>query len=155
MRIHKGNNNPVSKNFTESEIYNASYGTNGSPFEYSDKVIKGYQIIRDYFNVPIKPTATFRTSAWDKSKGRSGTGTHTQAIAGDGAFLDDGSTLLKYHQEILQKGKLYQLLRQAGINSFGLYDNFFHIDARSGGNQPDPNFGSYAFWDNRKKKSNR
>lgn len=149
MRIHKNRQDKVSNNFTEAEIYNASYGTNGEPFEYSDAVIRGYQIIRDYYRIPVKPTATLRTSSWDKSKGRSGTGQHTKGTAGDGVFLDNGDTLLAMHQDILNKGPLYQALRKAGINGFGLYDNFFHIDSRPGGNQQDTANGSFAFWDNR------
>ncbi len=148
MRIHKNYNIKVSPNFTEKEYYSASFGTDGSAFEYSDAVIKGGQIIRDYFGVPMKVTASYRTSAWDKSKGRSGTGQHTKRTAGDFAFLDD-ETLFKYHKEILERGALYQALRQAGINGIGLYDNFLHIDSRATGNTPDSNYGNFAFWDNR------
>ena len=148
-----------SNNFTEKEYFDASYGTAGiSQFSYSDAVVKGAQIIREYYGVPMKVTASYRTKEHDISKGRSGTGQHTQRKAGDFAFLDGGETMLNYHQEILQKGPLYKKLRDAGINGFGLYDNFLHIDSRSGGNQPDSVFGSYAFWDNRtwtkKKRAN-
>lgn len=153
MRIHKNYSNKVTNNFTEKEYYNASYGTDGTPFELSDKTIIAGQIIRDYFNVPMKVTSSFRTSAYDISKGRSGTGTHTLRQAVDYAFLDD-NTIYKYHKEILERGNLYMQLRQAGINGFGLYDNFLHIDSRASGNTVDTNFGNFAFWDNRKKKSN-
>ena len=50
-------------------------------------------------------------------------------------------------------GNKHVLIREAGINGFGLYSTFLHIDARISGNQPDSKNGSFAFWDNRKKKS--
>lgn len=158
MLIRKDNTNKVSANFTEAEYYKASFGTNGDPFDLSDKVINGGQIIRTYFGVPMKVNASYRTSAWDISKGRSGTGQHTKKTATDFSFVDNGNTMLNYHQEILQKGPLYKELRKAGINGFGLYDNFLHIDSRPGGSTPDSEFGPFSFWDNRtwtkKKKEN-
>lgn len=150
MIIRKGNKSNVSKNFTEAEYFAASFGTSSiNEFDYSDKVIEAAQVIRDFFGVPMRVNATYRTVEHEKKQGRSGNSQHTKKIAGDFAFSDDGNTLLKYHQEILNKGELYKQLRAAGINAFGLYDNFLHIDARSGGNQPDATYGSYAFWDNR------
>jgi hypothetical protein len=150
MIIRENNTNKVSNNFTEKEYFDASYGTGSiSQFDYSNSVIQAAQIIRDHYGVPMKVTASYRTPEHDRSKGRSGTGQHTKKTAGDFAFLDGGNTLLMYHQDILNKGSLYQKLRNAGINAFGLYDNFLHIDSRSSGNQPDSNYGSYAFWDNR------
>jgi len=156
--IEKNNNKQISNNFTSDEYYNASFGNVGDSFEYSNAVINGAQIIREFFARALKPTSTYRTSEHDKSKGRSGTGAHTQRLAGDFSFNDE-ETLLLYHSQILNKGELYQQLRQAGINGFGLYDNFLHIDGRAGGNQPDEINGSFAFWDKRittkKKKSQR
>ena len=59
MRIHKNYSNKVTNNFTEKEYYDASYGTDGTPFELSDKTIIAGQIIRDYFNVPMKVTSSY------------------------------------------------------------------------------------------------
>jgi len=150
MIIREGNTKNVSENFTEKEYFNASYGTdNMTSFDYSSSVVLAAQIIRDHFNIPMKVTSSYRTPEHDKSKGRSGTGQHTKKRAGDFAFLDSGNTMLMYHQDILNKGALYQKLRGAGINGFGLYDNFLHIDARESGNQVDPKNGSYAIWSKR------
>jgi hypothetical protein len=148
MLIEQNNTSKVSNNFTQKEYYDASFGTTGKAFNLSDATIKGGQIIRDYFGVPMKVTASYRTRDWDISKGRSGIGQHTQRTASDYAFLDD-DTLFKFHKEILERGELYQALRNAGINGIGLYDNFLHIDSRQTGSTPDANFGSFAFWDSR------
>ena len=139
----------VSKNFTEKEYFSAAYGNFGYEFYLSDEVVKGGQIIREYFNVPMKVTASYRTPEHDISKGRSGTGTHTKGKASDFVFLDNGETLLKYHEEIINRGPLYKLLREAGINGIGLYDNFLHIDSRESGNTQDQQYGPFGFWDNR------
>lgn len=153
MIINKGNTTPIfpGANFTQDEVYKASYGTNGEPFSISDATLKGIQLIRSYYGIPFLISASYRTPAHEKSKGRSGTGTHTKGLALDidptGEKQED--VILDYHQQILNKGPLYQQLRAVGVNGFGLYDNFIHIDSRSGGNQPDAQNGSFALWDNR------
>ena len=149
MNIRRNSTNKVAKNFTESEIFNASFGTTGiNSFDFSDKTITGAQIIRDYFNEPLRVNASYRTVQHELKKNRSGQGQHPKKTALDLSFQNE-NTNLKYHQEILKKGELYNLLREAGINGFGLYDNFAHIDSRAGGNQPDNINGNFAFWDSR------
>ena len=102
MRIHKNYSNKVTNNFTEKEYYDASYGTDGTPFELSDKTIIAGQIIRDYFNVPMKVTSSYRTVKHELSKNRSSKGSHTLKKAVDYAFLDD-DTIEKYNKEIIEK----------------------------------------------------
>jgi hypothetical protein len=156
--VRKGNTSKVSNNFTEKEVYDASFGEVGDAFEISDITIRGWQIVRDYFGVPIKLTASYRTKEWDISKGRSGNGQHPKRTAIDGAFIGSNAdeTQLKFHAEIENKGNLYKALRDAGITGIGLYDNFNHLDSRDGGGKQSDEYGSYAFWDSRtwtKKKS--
>lgn len=160
--VRKGNTNNLTKNFTEKEVFDASFGTeNLSSFEISKKTLDAYQLIRDYFNVPMKLTATYRTKEHDISKGRSGTGAHPQRIGIDAVFLKDNTdNLLKFHAEVDNKGNLYKELRKLGINGIGLYDNFIHLDSRTKANNLpmsiSDEFGSLSVWDNRtwtKKKS--
>jgi hypothetical protein len=159
LAIRKGNTNKVTNNFTEKEIFDASFGTqNINGFDISKNVVEAWQIVRDYFGVPIKLTATYRTKEWDISKGRSGNGQHPKRTAIDGAFLGSNAeeTQLKFHAEIEQKGELYKALRQKGVTGIGLYDNFNHLDTRVEEGKQKDEFGSYAFWDSRattKKKS--
>jgi len=153
MIINKGNTTPIfpGANFTQDEVYKASFGTNGEPFTISDDTLKGIQIIRSYYGIPFIVSASYRTPAHEKAKDRTGTGTHARGLALDIDPIGKtaNSALLDYHQQIINKGPLYQQLRAVGINGFGLYDGFIHIDSRSGGNQSDAQNGSYAFWDNR------
>jgi hypothetical protein len=151
MLIRKNNQNKVTSNFTEAEYFAASFGIKENEFDFSPITVSGVQIIRDYFGVPMKLTATKRSIAHELSKGRSGDGQHPKGNATDFVFLGPQAeqTLLKYHQEILNQGELFKRLRQAGIKGFGLYDNFNHIDSRpEGGKSKDEN-GTFAFWDNR------
>lgn len=160
MLIKKGDTSPVfpGANFTQDEIYRASFGNVGSSFTISDQALQGIQIIRNYYGVPFSVNASYRTAAHDMSKGRSGTGPHTKGIAIDIAPLKNKEQIiLDYHQQVLNQGPLFQQLRAAGIGGFGLYDNFMHIDSRPSGSHRDSS-GSYALWDNRittKKKSHQ
>ena len=160
--VRKNNLTKVTPNFSEKEIFDASFGTeNIDSFSISKKTIDAYQLIRNYFNVPIKFTATYRTKEHDISKGRSGTGAHPQKIGADAVFLKDNTdNLLKFHAEVDNKGNLYKELRKLGITGIGLYDNFIHLDSRSSANNLPMSitdeFGSLSIWDNRtwtKKKS--
>jgi hypothetical protein len=156
--VRKDNSNKLTNNFSEKEVYDASFGDVGSQFEISDITLRAWQVVRDYFGVPIKLTATYRTAEWDISKGRSGNGQHPKRTAIDGAFIGSNAdeTQLKFHAEIDNKGNLYNSLREMGVTGIGLYDNFNHLDSRDGGGKQSDNYGTYAFWDSRtwtKKKS--
>lgn len=156
MIINKGNNTPVfpGANFTQDEIYRAHFGTIGDSFEFSDITLRGAQIIRSFYGIPLVVSASYRTPQHDISKGRSGTGTHTRKLAIDldpkGSKADD--MLYDYHKQILTKGPLYHELRKAGITGLGLYDGFIHIDSRPEGGKQKDEYGTYAFWDNRIEK---
>lgn len=140
MLIKKGSSEQLTTNFNESEVYNASFG-GAESFNLSDKTLLAGQIIRDYFGVPMRVNSSYRTVAHEIAQGRSGNSQHAKGKALDFSFLgsERENTLLKYHQEILNKGPLYNQLKQVGINGFGLYDTFLHIDSRA----------TPAFWDNR------
>ena len=135
--IRKDSPNKVTNNFTEAEIHNASYGYGDSSFMISQTVLNGGQIIRDYFNNPALVNSSRRTKAHELAQGRSGNSQHVYGFAIDLDLPEE--ILLRYHQEILLKGDLYQQLRAAGINGFGLYDGFLHIDTRE----------VLTVWDNR------
>lgn len=144
--IRKDNATAVAKNFTEKEIYNASYGHNGAPFFMDQAVIRGCQIIRDYFGVPATVNSSNRTKQHELLSGRSG---NSQHVLGKAIDLDfDESILIKFHQEILYKGDLFRQLRAVGVSGFGLYDGFLHIDTRTNGNEVDE-YGSFTDWDSR------
>ena len=145
--IRKGENSKVTADFKEKEYFNASYGITGDSFLMDEKVIQGGQIIRDYFDVPGEVNSSFRTRSHELLMGRSGNSQHVLKRAVDYDYPE--AILLKYHQEILNKGALYHLLRKAGITGFGLYDGFIHIDSRINKAARVDQYGNYAFWDKR------
>lgn len=156
MLIQKNNSGYVTNNFTHKEYFNAAFGLSKDvdSFELSDKTISAGQVIRDYLGVAMIPTATYRTPAHDIKKGRSGKGTHTRKIAIDYDFVDEAAAvneaaLLRFHQEILNQGPLFQKLRALGVTGFGLYDGFLHIDSRPEGGKQKDQYGTYALWDER------
>lgn len=148
MLIRKGSNEQLTNNFTEKEIFNASYGGVDS-FTISDKVLLGAQIIRDFYGVPMGVNSSHRTVAHELAQGRSGNSQHTKSAL-DLRFLEDNEKyLLLYHQDILSQGPLYKKLRAAGITGFGLYDTFLHIDPRTERMSESDEFGKLETWDNR------
>ena len=56
-------------------------------------------------------------------------------------------------RSIVSRSEVFHRLREMGINGFGVYDSFIHLDDRpQKGLKHKDNEGVYAFWDNRKKK---
>lgn len=160
MVIDKDNKNLIYKgaNFTKDEVHAASFGYYGKSFIQQDQVLKALQAIREYYNTPIKINASSRTIEHEIKQGRSGNSQHTLGNAIDFSFANNPDLMDDYHNQILNKGILYTTLRRLGINGFGLYDNFGHIDTRTTGGAQSDNHGEYAFWDRRitrKKKSQR
>ena len=147
MIIRKGDNTQLTEHFKTSEFFSKSPD---APNEHylDDALIGAAELIRRYFGVPVRVNSSFRTKAHNKAIGGKSNSMHLSGKALDLSFPGNHDKLLKYHQEILTKGDLYKQLRQAGINGFGLYDNFLHIDTRPSGKHQD-SYGTYSFWDNR------
>ncbi len=141
MIIHKGSNRQITVNFKESEFYSGSFNAPDTHC-LDDNVIRAVQIIRDYFGVPVIIKSTYRTSSHNLSVGGSSKSQHLKGKAIDFTFKDK-KYLDLYYQQIVNKWELYDLLKQSGVNGFGMYDNFMHIDTRQ----------IPAFWDNSKKKA--
>lgn len=73
---------------------------------------------REVAGVPFVLLSAYRSSEWDKMKGRSGTGMHTQGRAVDIKCVDGVSRYL-----------IVRACLQFGL-SVGIYSNFLHIDYR-------------------------
>jgi hypothetical protein len=142
MILYRNGKRNITKNFTEKELFSKSPDAPDS-HELNELVINALQIIRDYYNEPVIVNSTYRTEKHNASIGGAKTSQHLIGTAIDGSFKNT-ATLEKFYAEIESEGELYKLLRSAGVNGIGLYDNFFHIDVR-----PET---KAAFWDNRKKK---
>lgn len=72
---------------------------------------------REIAGIPFVLNSAFRSSAWDKSKGRSGTGAHTTGNAVDIRCTSDRNRFL-----------IIDALIKAGFNRIGIAKTFIHAD---------------------------
>lgn len=135
----------LSNNLKLGEIRKSSYvlddEKNLFSYVYLDtRLIEAFQLLRDALGKPITVTSSFRSQRYEWLRKRSGDSTHTYGMA-----LDlTGTGLVELLKEALKtKNKLYQRLRAAGVNGFGIYEdkNFIHIDTRQAKSD-----GGYALW---------
>ncbi len=140
--------------FTGKELYSRSLDA-PKEHELSEQTVNAWNIVRDYYNKPLKINSTYRTKLHELSLKKGFIGEHYYKRAIDGAFLTsvDQETLLPdFIAQILTQGTLFKKLRNAGINGFGVYDTFVHLDSRpQNGLAHRDEFGTFAFWDNRTK----
>lgn len=146
MRIQKDGKRQLSPNFHEWEFY-LGYVTRGAtslrPESHflDNRLIEAVQLIRDFFNTPVLINSTFRPH---KTKGY-----HPKGMALDFSFQNSNKDLISaYSWEISKRRELFYKLRAIGINGFGIYDSFGHIDTRQEkGMHVDQNGNYYALWD--------
>ena len=143
----------LSKNFKLGEWYDATFMMPDEWFGVTEiplhkNAIKVAQLVRDALGKAVEPTSSYRSKRWEtEQRGRSGDSQHTKAFAED--LKGDGISQL-IREAIEQENELYKQLRALGVNGFGLYDLFAHLDFRP----EKPNGGIY-FWDNVKKKATK
>lgn len=160
MIINKNSNTQTTKNFVEKEFYSKSFNAPASHY-LNELLPSALQVIREYFGVPIKVTSTFRTLSHNTIIGASTRSQHLTGEALDFQFIQNNEHLITlFNEQIETQGVLFQELRSFGINGFGIYDNFIHIDCRLNEEEPtgreynnsSQHGGSFAFWNNSKKK---
>lgn len=138
-------------NFQEKEFYGTS--ANGSHF-LADALVQAVSLIRATYKQPVTITSTYRSPEYNKLIGGSEQSQHIKGKAIDFKLKSIESLI----RDIENKGEVFTYLRNIGINGFGLYDNFIHLDTRDQEsdvyNSSDEK-GLYSIWDNRKKKVNR
>jgi hypothetical protein len=73
--------------------------------------------VREYAGIPLVINSAYRTPAWDRSKGRSGTGAHTEGVALD--FKCNTSE---------NRYKIDDALSKEGCTRKGIAKTFIHAD---------------------------
>ena len=136
--INKGSDYQIKPNFKEKEFYSkCSYAPESHNLDYI--LPNAVQYLRDYFNTPIRITSTFRTTNCNFLAGGSSQSYHLVGKAIDFQFTENNKNILKQiYSDFAQRGEIYQGLNDLGINGFGFYNSFIHLDTR-----PD-----FTFWDN-------
>jgi hypothetical protein len=151
MTICKDYNYQVFPHFNIHEFYSKSPDA-PQCHELSDITMQAVNYIREYYGVPVVITSTYRTRYHELVLlGKKTTGQHFEGNAIDFKILDKAAMEDYQRQVASASGEVFTHLRQMGIAGFGLYDNFNHIDSRPEGGSHIDAFGSYAYWDNRKK----
>ncbi len=134
----------VSKYFTLEEFKKASFGDNITSIPISLNLLYAMDYLREILGKPIIINSHFRTVAHEIRKGRSGRSQHTLGKAVD---LSGTGLVDLIDRAIKEKNEVYEKLRELGVNAFGIYDNFVHIDVR-----PKKLLGGIYYWDKRGKK---
>ncbi len=137
----------VSEHFTLGEFRKACFhlpneNITGVPIPLN--LLYAMDYLRGKLGNPIVINSHFRTIGHEKKQGRSGRSQHTLGKAVDlsgTGLVDLVATAVK------EKNEVYKKLREFGINAFGIYDNFVHIDVR-----PKKLLGGIYYWDKRGKK---
>ena len=144
IQICKDDTTLISPNFVANEFYSRSADAPDC-HNLDDSLVLALQLIREYYNIPICITSTYRTATGNSLIGSSSTSQHRQdtgAVDFKACNQKDRDYLIgQLYQQFKDKGELYQELRALGINGFGFYDTFVHLDPRT-------NYtGEVDFWD--------
>lgn len=105
----------TSKYFIEDEFRKCS--PTCSLQDMDPVTIKMLDTAREIAGIPFVLNSAYRSSAWDKRRGRSGTGAHTLGKAVDIRC-----------DSIQNRFKIVNSLLEAGFNRIGISDSFIHAD---------------------------
>ncbi len=105
----------AAKHFTEREFEKCSPAC--SLQDMRQATMDRLDLARDIAGIPFVLNSAYRSSAWDRSKGRSGTGAHTMGCAVDIRCTSDAA-----------RWKLIDALIAAGFNRIGIAKTYIHAD---------------------------
>lgn len=77
--------------------------------------------IRRKAGIPLLMSSAYRSSEWDRMKGRSGDGAHTYGLAVD--FVCNNS---------VTRSKILKACHECGVTRIGVSDSFIHVDIAGG-----------------------
>lgn len=149
-------NNYIRPSFTESELYSKSEDAPDIHL-LSSVTLNGLQAIREFIDVPLRVTSSYRTVLGNVLAGGGSASHHLGASQPDSDYLgsyavdfqawytqDRGALQQGFYNQMMCKGPLYQQLKVIGIKGIGIYKTFIHIDD---GNSPYNPRTQMTFWD--------
>lgn len=116
----------TSRHFSESEFKRCSPSC--SLQDMNQSTMNKFDVARDIARIPLVINSAFRSSAHDKSKGRSGTGSHTLGRAIDIRCNTDRNRYI-----------IINALLKAGFTRIGIAKSFIHAD-------DSPNHSTQVAW---------
>lgn len=139
----------ITRNFKNREFASKCADIGGHQ-RVDKRLAKAVQIIRNYYNRPVYLTSLQRSDVCNQMAGGAQGSKHLDVptVATDFKF-GTKALMQDYAYEITTEGALFQMLIQAGVRGFGLYEDHFHIDFRD---EPDGSSWEwkgikYTFWD--------
>ena len=105
----------TSRYFLESEFQRCSPACSLQDMKQS--TMTKLDSARDIAGIPLVMTCAFRSSAWDRAKGRTGTGAHTTGYAVDIKCLSDAT-----------RWRVVNALIAVGFRRIGVAKTFIHAD---------------------------
>lgn len=154
--IHKGDPKQISPHFTASEFYSHSVNAPVSHPFYSE-LVEAAEFLRSHFGTAWRITSTWRTEAQErfileKAHVPFFISQHMKGRAFDSQPANmDPAIMAELVADFIANGPIYQQLRKIGINGFGVYNTFIHLDCRIDEfkAQRKDAFGFVACWDQR------
>ena len=136
--INRGSDYQLKPNFKEFEFFSkCSDSPDSHNLDY--RLPNVVQYLRDKYNTPIRITSTFRTPNCNLLANGSSKSYHLEGKAIDFQFTKNNKEILKQiYSDFASRGEVYQNLKELGINGFGFYNTFIHLDTRP----------KEVFWDN-------
>jgi hypothetical protein len=138
IEINKGSQFQIRPNFKEFEFF-SKCSDSPSKHNLDEDLLNAVQYLRDKYNDKIKITSTYRTPNCNLLAGGVKNSFHLKGKALDFQFINDNKDYLKkIYNDFASRGEVYQTLRDLGINGFGFYNTFIHLDTRD----------QFTYWDN-------
>lgn len=158
ITLLRGNYSPISAHFNASEFFCKSADAPAShPFH--SELVDAVEFLRDNYNSAWRVTSSFRTESEERAILRKldvpffvDVHMKGQAVDSQPAF-NTLAIMRDLTKDFLTSGPVYSRLRQLGINGFGLYDTFIHLDVREEKTPHHDAFGLVAHWDSRREKA--
>lgn len=156
LTITGGDKTPLTPHFNASEFYSHS-SDRPAQHPFADVLVQAAEVLRTHFGTAWRITSTFRTEADErrilKAKNKPFfVSQHMKGKAFDSQPANmDPAIMHAIWVDFTTNGPLYKQLRALGINGFGIYNTFIHLDCRSDefkAHRADT-YGPVARWDSR------
>lgn len=123
---------------------------------FDSTLVAAVEFLRTHYGKPWRVTSSYRTESNERQilhdlhvpyfedEHMRGNAVDSQPVEYSPAIMADLT------REFFTNGPVYQHLRQIGVNGFGLYDTFIHLDVRTEKRFHRDAFGLVAHWDSRR-----
>jgi hypothetical protein len=151
--ITKGGQKELAPHFKESEFFSHQPSPGLTQHEFYTELVEAVAYLRSLYGVAWRITSTYRPDSIGSQ--------HRECRAIDSQDVNSGAghgspVMLDLVAQLLEPtSEVFTHLRRLGINGFGVYDSFVHLDCRDTAKFPAAHvdrFGRFAFWDNRTEK---